>query len=116
MPQRHRPELSEVVVGEPFVGYRRSARTFGRGRVCRHEGCTTCLSMYNSGALCALHTSSAAADATLRMVPGGNEKQDVADVLDVDTDRAEPGPSPGPRTRPTRRAPTTDPPAHLAAS
>lgn len=55
MPQRHRPELSEAVAGERLVGYRRSARTFPRGRTCAWEGCATRLSMYNSGRLCAVH-------------------------------------------------------------
>ncbi|MHB8681544.1 MAG: hypothetical protein ACYDA2_05545 [Acidimicrobiales bacterium] len=55
MPQRHRPELSEAVGGERLVGYRRSARTFPRNRTCAWEGCTTRLSMYNSGRLCAVH-------------------------------------------------------------
>ncbi len=57
MPQRHRPELSEAVAGERLVGYRRSARTFGQGRTCDHAGCTTRLSMYNSGKLCAVHAA-----------------------------------------------------------
>lgn len=55
MPQRHRPELSEAVSGERLVGYRRSVRTFPRGRTCAWEECTTRLSMYNSGRLCAVH-------------------------------------------------------------
>jgi hypothetical protein len=57
MPQRHRPELSEAVAGERLVGYRRSARTFAQGRTCQHPGCTTRLSIYNSGKLCALHAA-----------------------------------------------------------
>ena len=70
MPQRHRPELSELVMGEPLVGYRRSARTYGTDRRCAHEGCITRLSIYNAGTLCAVHASfrSAVADATLRIV------------------------------------------------
>ncbi|HZU79297.1 MAG TPA: hypothetical protein VE991_05230 [Acidimicrobiales bacterium] len=55
MPQRHRPELSEAVSGERLVGYRRSTRTFARDRVCGFGGCTTKLSIYNSGRLCAVH-------------------------------------------------------------
>ena len=61
MPQRHRPELSEAVAGERLVGYRRSARTFAQGRTCQHGGCTTRLSIYNSGKLCALHAAYKAA-------------------------------------------------------
>ena len=61
MPQRHRPELSEAVAGERLVGYRRSARTFGGGRTCQHDGCTTRLSIYNSGKLCAVHAAFRAA-------------------------------------------------------
>ncbi len=57
MPQRHRPELSEAVIGERLVGYRRSARTFAQGRICNHTGCTTRLSIYNSGKLCAVHAA-----------------------------------------------------------
>ena len=41
MPQRHRPELSESVTGEPLVGYRRTPRTFRADRVCEVSGCTT---------------------------------------------------------------------------
>jgi hypothetical protein len=111
MPQRHRPELSEAVTGEHFVGYRRSARTFGRDRVCTHEGCATRLSMYNSGDLCAVHTSfrSAGADATLRIMP------DVHDPLEMDDAAGKPLVPPGGRTR-RRRAPHTEPPPHRAAS
>ena len=76
MPQRHRPELSESVAGERLVGYRRSARTFGRDRICAHGGCTTKLSMYNSGTLCAVHTPfrSVVVDAFVRMTTGDGER------------------------------------------
>ena len=76
MPQRHRPELSESVAGERLVGYRRSARTFGRDRTCTHHGCTTRLSMYNSGSLCALHSPfrSVVVDAVVRMATGDGEQ------------------------------------------
>ena len=57
MPQRHRPELSEAVTGERLVGHRRSARTFAQGRTCDFSGCTTWLSIYNSGKLCAVHAA-----------------------------------------------------------
>lgn len=57
MPQRHRPELSEAVTGEPLVGHRRSARTFAKDRVCAHDGCDTKLSIYNSSDLCAAHAA-----------------------------------------------------------
>jgi hypothetical protein len=77
MPQRHRPELSESVAGERLVGYRRSARTFGRDRTCAHRGCTTRLSMYNSGSLCALHAPfrSVVVDAVVRMAAGDGGEQ-----------------------------------------
>jgi len=32
------------------------ARTYGAGRVCAHEGCTTRLSAYNPSSICALHS------------------------------------------------------------
>ena len=57
MPQRRRPELTEAVMGERFVGHRRSTRTFAADRECSHEGCTTRLSIYNSGKLCSVHAS-----------------------------------------------------------
>ena len=55
MPQRRRPELTEAVMGERFVGHRRSTRTFAQGRVCTQPGCSTRLSIYNGGSLCAVH-------------------------------------------------------------
>ena len=55
MPQRHRPELVESIAGEPLVAYRRAPRTFRAGRVCAAHGCTTHLSIYNSGKYCATH-------------------------------------------------------------
>ena len=55
MPQRHRPELSESVSGEPMVTYRRTPRTFASGRTCAVAGCPTVLSIYNSGKRCAAH-------------------------------------------------------------
>ena len=55
MPQRHRPELSESVVGEPLVGYRRAPRTFRPDRVCDAPGCSTRLSIYNDGTFCSAH-------------------------------------------------------------
>lgn len=69
MPQRHRPELSEAVLGEPLVGYRRSPRTFSPDRVCAHRGCTTRLSIYNSGPRCAAHSPfrSVVTDVTQRL-------------------------------------------------
>jgi len=64
MPQRHRPELSESVSGEPLVTYRRTPRTFRPGRTCAVGGCNTVLSIYNSGKHCAAHDP-----ATLRRNP-----------------------------------------------
>ena len=55
MPQRRRPELTEVVIGERFVGHRRSTRTFAPDRICSHPRCATRLSIYNAGWLCAVH-------------------------------------------------------------
>ena len=55
MQPRHRPESSESVMAEPFVGHRRSPRTFSAGRTCAAPGCGTRLSIYNSGSLCASH-------------------------------------------------------------
>jgi len=55
MPQRHRPELSESVVGEPLVGYRRAPRTFRPDRVCETPGCSTRLSIYNDTTFCSTH-------------------------------------------------------------
>ena len=57
MPQRHRPELSESVAGEPLIGYRRAPRTFRSDRVCDVPGCSTRLSIYNDGSCCAAHAS-----------------------------------------------------------
>ena len=57
MPQRRRPELTEAVMGERFVGHRRSTRTFAPGRTCTHTGCATRLSIYNGGTLCAMHAA-----------------------------------------------------------
>ena len=56
MPERHRPELSESVSGEPLVTYRRSPRTFHPGRTCAMPGCPTVLSIYNGGQRCAAHS------------------------------------------------------------
>ena len=43
--------LSGALVGGPS----RRAATFGTGRVCEEEGCSTRLSMYNSRTRCAAH-------------------------------------------------------------
>jgi hypothetical protein len=56
MPQRHRPELSESVSGEPLGTYRRTPRTFGSGRTCAVPGCPTVLSIYNGAKHCAVHS------------------------------------------------------------
>jgi hypothetical protein len=55
MPQRHRPELSESVSGEPLTTYRRTPRTFVPGRTCSVPGCPTVLSIYNGAKHCAAH-------------------------------------------------------------
>lgn len=39
----------------PLVSHGRPARTFGEGRICRHPGCRTRLSIYNSNPHCYLH-------------------------------------------------------------
>jgi hypothetical protein len=78
MPQRHRPELSEAVMGERLVGHRRSARTFAKDRVCAHEDCGTKLSIYNSSNLCAAHAAFRAVlvvDSSFRTLePAGEER------------------------------------------
>ena len=76
MPQRHRPELSEAVIGERLVGYRRSARTFAQGRTCDHAGCITRLSIYNSGKLCAVHAAFRAASGA--PMPPGEDAPELA--------------------------------------
>jgi hypothetical protein len=45
----------ESVTGESLVSYNRRPRTFRPGRLCRAEGCTTRLSIYNSDCFCAAH-------------------------------------------------------------
>jgi hypothetical protein len=55
MPQRHRPEVSESVSGEPLVTYKRLPRKYRPGRTCAVPGCPTVLSIYNSGKQCAAH-------------------------------------------------------------
>lgn len=57
-------------MGERLVGYRRSARTFAQGRTCDHAGCTTRLSIYNSGKLCAVHAAFRVAGGTLPVIAG----------------------------------------------
>jgi len=55
VPQRHRPELSEAVAGEPLLGYRRTPRTYRSDRVCEAAGCSTKLSIYNDASFCSTH-------------------------------------------------------------
>jgi len=45
----------EPVGGESLVSYNRRPRTFRAGRMCRYEGCTTRLSIYNSDDYCSFH-------------------------------------------------------------
>ena len=78
MPQRHRPELSEAVGGERLKGYRRSTRTFGRDRICAFGGCSTKLSMYNSGRLCAVHAPYRSITVTLAVAPAEDEVEELA--------------------------------------
>jgi hypothetical protein len=49
-----------AVVATPLIGSDRPVRSFGKGRVCRHEGCETRLSMYNDGQYCYRHEPMAA--------------------------------------------------------
>jgi hypothetical protein len=56
MPQRHRPELADAVSADPLGSYRRTPRTFSRGRTCALPGCLTVLSIYNSSKHCAAHS------------------------------------------------------------
>lgn len=46
----------ESVGGESLVSHNRRPRTFRPGRLCRYEGCTTRLSIYNSDDYCSWHT------------------------------------------------------------
>ncbi|HLI53662.1 MAG TPA: hypothetical protein VKU88_05005 [Acidimicrobiales bacterium] len=41
--------------GHTLSGGERPSRSFARGRTCRQPGCTTRLSVYNSGKYCYLH-------------------------------------------------------------
>jgi hypothetical protein len=45
----------EAVGGEALVSYNRRPRTYRPGRLCRHPGCTTRLSIYNADDFCASH-------------------------------------------------------------
>ena len=48
--------MSERAVGgTPIAGSDRPSRAFMAGRVCRHEGCETRLSIYNDGEYCYSH-------------------------------------------------------------
>ena len=55
MQPRHSHDASERVMAEPFVGIRRSPRTYRPDRVCAVPGCTTRLSIYNGTTVCAPH-------------------------------------------------------------
>jgi len=56
MPQRHRPDPSESVAGEPLAGHLRTRRTFRADRVCEAPGCSTRLSIYNTDTVCSAHS------------------------------------------------------------
>jgi hypothetical protein len=49
--------MSETAtVGSPLgTGSDRPSKAFGKGRVCREDGCRTRLSLYNPGKFCSLH-------------------------------------------------------------
>jgi hypothetical protein len=48
--------MAEGSVGaQPITGNYRPSKAFKSGRVCRHQGCTTRLSIYNSGTYCVQH-------------------------------------------------------------
>ena len=55
MQPRHRPEASQSIMAEAFLGARRSPRTFRADRICAAPGCATRLSIYNAGSVCASH-------------------------------------------------------------
>ena len=48
-------KADESVGGESLVSYNHRPRTFGQGRLCLFEGCSTRLSIYNSEDFCARH-------------------------------------------------------------
>lgn len=49
-------DMSErSISGTPFGGADRPSRAFQKNRVCTEPGCTTRLSMYNSGKYCSQH-------------------------------------------------------------
>jgi hypothetical protein len=48
--------LDDEAIGGPILGAEHHhVKTFPCGRVCEHEGCSTQLSVYNYGSLCATH-------------------------------------------------------------
>jgi hypothetical protein len=48
--------MSEESVGaHPISGNQRPSKAFKAGRVCRHPGCGTVLSIYNDGKFCYQH-------------------------------------------------------------
>ena len=56
--QTHMPIqlLDDEAIGGPILGAdHHHVKTFPCDRVCEHEGCSTRLSMYNSGSLCVVH-------------------------------------------------------------
>jgi hypothetical protein len=56
--QTHMPIqlLDDEAIGGPIIGAEpHHVKTFPRDRVCEQEGCSTRLSMYNQGSLCAAH-------------------------------------------------------------
>jgi hypothetical protein len=46
---------SDSIGGEALISYNRRPQTFRAGRKCRFDGCSTLLSIYNSGEFCAAH-------------------------------------------------------------
>lgn len=43
------------LAGRMVQGIRRASRRYPEGRVCRHDGCSTVLSVYNPSRLCSRH-------------------------------------------------------------
>ncbi len=47
--------IGDAIGGEMLGPHAEKVKTFPRGRVCEHPGCTARLSIYNSSSSCALH-------------------------------------------------------------
>lgn len=47
--------VSDVVSGSAAVGVGRPSKKYAEGRVCKEQGCSTKLSIYNKGKFCYVH-------------------------------------------------------------